>query len=208
VKNFLVLSAHKWIVPAMDALLSGGEVAISGFICPGHVSVIIGSRAYEPLVERFGRPCVVAGFDAIQILKAIAAILEQLAKGEARVENVYPQCVSPQGNPEALGRIDSVFEPAESLWRGLGEIASSGMRIRAEYGDLDAERQMEIRWPEEVAEHGCRCGDVLRGLIDPPECPLFVGRCTPARPVGPCMVSREGSCRAYYKYGSKRGKPK
>ena len=203
-RNFLVLSGHKWITPAMEALLSGGETAISGFICPGHVSVIIGSGAYEPLVERFARPCVVAGFDAVQVLKAVATIVEQLAKGEARVENVYPQCVSREGNAEALVRIESVFERAPSLWRGLGEIPLSGMRIRAQYADLDADEQLEIEWPAEIQEHGCRCGDVLRGLIEPTDCPLFADRCTPAHPVGPCMVSREGSCRAYFKYGGKR----
>jgi hydrogenase expression/formation protein HypD len=215
-RNFTVLSAHKWIVPAMAALLAGGEVRIDGFLCPGHVSVVIGSRAYEPLAARHKRPCVVAGFTAEQVLAGVSAILGQLAAGEARVENVYPEAVRPEGNPEALRRIEEVFEREDTVWRGLGRIAASGMALRPAYADFDAVRRLDLAWPpaepapspDQVGiegtgadEHGCRCGDVIRGALEPHECPLFGRRCTPAHPVGPCMVSREGSCQAEYRYG-------
>jgi hydrogenase expression/formation protein HypD len=203
-ENFLVLSAHKWMIPAMDALLAGGDVGIDGFICPGHVSVVIGSRAYEPLVAKYQRPCVVTGFTAEQVLAGVAAILRQLAAGEAKVGNVYPDAVRPEGNPEALARLARVFEPVPAAWRGLGTIPGSGMGLRPEFAAHDAARRLNLEWPppeEGVDEHGCRCGDVIRGAIEPHECPLFATVCTPARPVGPCMVSREGSCQAEYKYG-------
>lgn len=203
-KNFLILSAHKWVIPAMDALLAGGEVRIDGFICPGHVSVIIGSQAYEPVVQRYRRPCVVAGFTAEQVLGGVAAILRQLANGEARVENFYADAVRPEGNPAALACIHRVFEVVDATWRGLGEIPKSGMGLRTEFAAFGVARRLGIPWPpseEGISEHGCRCGDVIRGALDPHECPLFGQSCTPAHPVGPCMVSREGSCQAEYKYG-------
>ena len=202
--NFLILPGHKWIIPAMDALLAGGEVRIDAFLCPGHVSVIIGSRAYEPIAARYKRPCVVAGFTAEQVLAGIAAILRQLAAGEARVENAYAQAVRPEGNPAALAVLGRVFEPVETVWRGLGPIPGSGMGLGAAYAAFDAPRALGLKWPPPETEadvRGCRCGDVIRGLIEPHACPLFGRACSPAHPVGPCMVSREGSCQAEYKYG-------
>ncbi|MBM4020246.1 MAG: hydrogenase formation protein HypD [Planctomycetes bacterium] len=203
-KNFSILCGHKRVVPAMEALLAGGEVRIDGFICPGHVSVIIGSRAYEPVAAQYRRPCVVAGFTAGQVLRGVAALLRQLAAGEARVENVYAEAVRPEGNAEALGRIGRVFEPVAAAWRGLGTIPASGMGLRAEFADFDGARRLGLPWPppeEGPGEHGCRCGDVIRGAVEPHDCPLFGNACTPARPVGPCMVSREGSCQAEFRYG-------
>ena len=146
-KNFSILSAHKWVVPAMDALLAGGEVRIDGFICPGHVSVIIGSRAYEGLARQYRRPCVVAGFTPEQVLAGVAAILRQLAAGEARVENVYRDAVRPEGNPEALARIGRVFEPAPAMWRGLAVIPASGMAVRQEFAEFDTARRLGLEWP-------------------------------------------------------------
>jgi len=215
-RNFAVLSAHKWIVPAMAALLAGGEVRIDGFLCPGHVSVVIGSRAYEPLAARHKRPCVVAGFTAEQVLAGVSAILGQLARREACVENVYQDAVRPEGNPEALRRIEEVFERDDTVWRGLGRIAASGMALRPAYAAFDAVRRLDLAWPPAepapslvegtgADEHGCRCGDVIRGALEPHDCPLFGSRCTPAHPVGPCMVSREGSCQAEYRYGGADG---
>jgi len=203
--NFSILPGHKWMLPAMDALLAGGDVRIDGFLCPGHVSVIIGAEAYGPLVERYGRPCVVAGFTAEQVLAGVAAILKQLADRDARVQNVYPEAVHEGGNPEALTRIDQVFEPAAATWRGLGSIPSSGMAVRDAFAEADAARALDLPWPPQEAAtdlHGCRCGDVIRGAIEPHACPLFRDVCTPAHPVGPCMVSREGSCQAEYRYGA------
>jgi len=204
-RNFLVLSAHKWMIPAMEALLGGGEVRIDGFLCPGHVSVVIGSRAYEPLAARHRRPCVVAGFTAEQVLAAVAAILRQLARGEARVENVYPDAVRPEGNPEALARLGRAFVRGTAVWRGLGAIAGSGMDLAPALADFDAARQLGLAWPPAEGDgdmHGCRCGDVIRGALEPRACPLFGRACTPGRPVGPCMVSREGSCQAEYRFGA------
>ena len=203
-KNITILCGHKWVVPAMDALLAGGEVKIDGFICPGHVSVVIGSRAYEPVAAQYKRPCVVAGFTAEQVIQGVAATLAQLAKGEARVENVYAEAVKPEGNLQAMSIICQVFEAGPATWRGLGTIPASGMGLRAEYAEFDAARRLGVPWPpseEGTSEHGCRCGDVIRGAIEPHECPLFAKVCTPAHPIGPCMVSREGSCQAEYKYG-------
>jgi hydrogenase expression/formation protein HypD len=202
--NFLVLSGHKWVIPAMDALLASGEVRIDGFLCPGHVSVVIGSRVYEPIAARYRRPCVVAGFSAEQVLAGVAAILEQLAAGEGRAENVYTTAVRPEGNPEALARIERVFEPVAATWRGLGTIPASGMGLHEAFAAHDAARRLGLEWPPSEAaadEHGCRCGDVIRGALEPHACPLFGRACTPIHPVGPCMVSREGSCQATYKYG-------
>jgi hydrogenase expression/formation protein HypD len=204
-KNFSILSAHKWVVPAMDALLAGGEVRIDGFLCPGHVSVVIGSQAYEPVVRQYRRPCVVAGFTAEQVLAGVAAILQQLSVGQARVENVYQDAVRRDGNPEALACIHRVFEAADATWRGLGTIPASGMALRPEFAEFDTAGRLGLPWPlSEVGttEHGCRCGDVIRGAIEPHDCPLFGKVCTPVHPIGPCMVSREGSCQAEYKYGA------
>lgn len=199
-KNFSVLSAHKLIIPAMTALLESGEVGIDGFICPGHVSVIIGADAYKPIASRFGRPCVVAGFEADEMLRAIEMITEQLAAGRAEVENAYTKAVTAEGNRQAWALIEELFEVADTPWRGLGTIPGSGLAIRAELAGLDAARRFGVTITDREDDHGCRCGDVIRGAIEPPECPLFARACTPANPVGPCMVSREGNCQAHYKY--------
>ncbi len=199
-KNFTVLSAHKLIIPAMTALLESGQVRIDGFLCPGHVSVIIGSDAYGPLAARFHRPCVVAGFQPEEMLAGLEMILEQLAAGRGEVGNAYPRVVSAAGNTAAWALINEVFEPATTPWRGLGEIPCSGLAIRAEFAEFDAARRFGLTISAREDAHGCRCGDVIRGEIDPPECPMFATACTPATPVGPCMVSREGNCQAWYKY--------
>jgi len=199
--NFSVLTAHKMVVPAMRALLESGEVQIDGFLCPGHVSVIIGSRAYEPLVRQFGSPCVIAGFEPIQMLEGLTRIVEQIAEGQPRLENVYGVAVTPEGNRTAQEMMRRVFDAAPAVWRAMGEIPDSGMEIRDEFADFDAAKKHDITFGPETTVPGCRCGDVIKGLIDPPECPLFGTACTPRRPVGPCMVSSEGSCQAFYKYG-------
>lgn len=200
VANFSVLAAHKLIIPAMQALLSGGDVQIDGFLCPGHVSVIIGADAYGPVAAEFGRPCVVAGFEPLQMLDGIERLLRQLAAGRAEVENAYAEVVRPEGNPAAWAMIEEVFEPADTPWRGVGVIPQSGLEIRPEFADFDAARRFGIEITAQEDEHGCRCGDVIRGAIEPTDCPLFGSRCTPVTPWGPCMVSREGNCQAHYKY--------
>ena len=204
VGNFSVLSAHKLIIPAMNALLSGGEVRIDGFLCPGHVSVILGSDVYGAVAKRFGKPCVVAGFEPQEMLDGIEMILAQLTGGRAEVENAYPRVVSAGGNRAAWSLIEEVFEPSDTPWRGLGTIPGSGLVLREAFAGQDAARRFGVTVTDREDDHGCRCGEVICGLIEPPECPLFARACTPTNPVGPCMVSREGNCQAHYKYARSR----
>ncbi len=203
IKNFFFLSVHKLVPPAMKALLDAGEVKIDGFICPGHVSTIIGSKPYEFIPRQYGIPCVVAGFEPLDILQTIDMLIEQLNKEEARVDIQYRRAVRQDGNPTALNYMNMVFEVTDASWRGIGTIPESGLKLRPEYEQFDAERVFRIvtKPPKEVA--GCRCGDVLRGVATPVECPLFGKACTPEHPAGPCMVSTEGTCSAWYLYGRK-----
>ena len=199
-KNVFFLAANRLVIPALEALCTSKETSIQGFLCPGHVSVIIGSDAYKPLAHQFHIPCVVGGFEPVDMLKAIYHLVKQVAEGEARVENAYTRVVKPGGNSKALHVIDTVFEPVDAEWRGIGTIPLSGLKLRQEYAHLDALERFDVTLVSIPEPRGCRCGDVLKGLLIPPECPLFGSRCTPASPIGPCMVSSEGSCAAYYKY--------
>lgn len=199
VSNFSVLTAHKLIIPAMKALLAQPDVRIDGFLCPGHVSVILGWGAYEPLVAEFDAPCVVAGFDPAQILSGIAEILRQLDAGEPKACSVYP-AVTREGNPRALELLDEVFTPADAKWRALGEIPASGLELRDGYAEFDAAKRFDLPPVESYELPGCRCGDVICGRCRPRDCGLFGTQCTPREPVGPCMVSFEGACAAAYKY--------
>jgi hydrogenase expression/formation protein HypD len=201
--NFSVLVAHKLILPAMRALLAAGDVRIDGFLCPGHVSVIIGYGAYADLARDFHRPCVVAGFDPPQILAGVSAILDQLAAGEATAGSVYPSA-SAEGNPTAMKLLDEVFVPADATWRGIGVIPASGLVLREAWREFDAETRFDLPKIESHDPVGCRCGEVIRGLCRPWDCGLFGRRCTPRDAVGPCMVSSEGACSAAYKYDPAR----
>jgi hydrogenase expression/formation protein HypD len=198
ISNYSVLCGHKVIPPAMAALLHS-ETQIDGFLCPGHVSVIIGTQPYQPLCQHYHIPCVITGFEALDMLQGMAMLLEQLGQGRAEVENQYARSVKAEGNAAALAVIEQVFAPCDAEWRGLGMIPASGYAIRAPYNDAAA-LPLAQELPAPQADLRCRCGEVLRGLITPPACPLFAGRCTPLRPVGACMVSGEGACAAYYKY--------
>jgi hydrogenase expression/formation protein HypD len=198
IENYSVLCAHKRILPAMDALLCS-ETRIDGFICPGHVSVIIGAQAYEPLCEHHQVPCVITGFEAADMTQGILLLLRQLTEERAAVENQYSRAVSPQGNTVALELINEVYAPCDAQWRGLGTIPASGLTVRAPYADAAA-LALEEELPRPREDPRCRCGDVLRGLISPHACPLFATVCTPLNPVGACMVSGEGTCAAYYTY--------
>jgi hydrogenase expression/formation protein HypD len=200
VSNFSVLSAHKLLPPAMDALLSGGDLGVDGFICPGHVSTIIGTSAYESVVERYGVPCVVVGFEPIDLLQGILMLVDQVEKGQAEAQIQYSRVVSPEGNPGALKIMNAVFEPCDSSWRGLGMIPESGLRIRQEFLKHDAGQRYDLSVPPAKEPPGCRCAEVLRGAIRPFECRLFRKGCSPRNPIGACMVSSEGTCAAYYKY--------
>lgn len=206
VPNYSVLSVHKVVPPAMKALLDLGEVKLDGFLCPGHVSVVIGTKPYEFIPRDYGVPCVVAGFEPLDILEGVLMLVEQVERGEAKVENAYTRLVTEEGNPVAVAAIDKVFEPTDAAWRGLGVIPGSGLKIRDEFAAFDAARIFAGVEVPPVEEHkGCRCGDVLRGVIYPYECALFGRVCLPEHPIGPCMVSGEGSCAAYYRYDEPRG---
>lgn len=198
--NFSVLSVHKLLPPAMEALLSSGDLGVHGFICPGHVTTIIGTSSYDRVAEHYGVPCVVTGFEPTDILEGILMLARQVEARQARVEIQYRRGVSPEGNRGALRMMDEVFEPCDSPWRGLGTIPDSGCRIRDRFSVHDATSHFDLEVLPAKEPPGCRCAEVLRGKARPFECPLFRGRCTPERPVGPCMVSSEGTCAAYFKY--------
>lgn len=200
VTNFTVLSAHKRVVPALFALMETEGVRIDGFILPGHVSVIIGAEAYRPLFDRYRIPCTVAGFEPVDILEAIRLLTESIESADPKLANAYGRAVSAEGNPKALAVMDQVFKSEDAAWRGLGVIPESGLAIRPAFGRFDARRVFELEIPESPPPRGCVCGDILRGVKSPPECALFGTRCTPMGPVGPCMVSGEGTCAAFYRY--------
>ncbi len=199
-KNFSVFAAHKLVPPALEALLSSRQLRIDGLLLPGHVSVIIGADAYRPLVERHGMPCVVAGFEAVDLLQALALLIEQIESGRPQLANAYPRAVTAQGNGKALKMLDNVFRPSDARWRGLGVIAGSGLDIRERFAAFDARQVFGITAREVPEPAGCACGEVLTGSKIPPQCGLYKTVCTPADPVGPCMVSSEGTCAAYYRY--------
>jgi len=198
--NFSVLSLHKLTPPATRAILDAGEVALHGIIGPGHVTTIVGSDAWEFLPGEYGVPVAIAGFEPVDILRAIADLVDMVETGRPAVANSYSRSVTGQGNRTALEVMDRVFEVDAADWRGLGLVPASGLAIRDEFAAMDAARLFAVE-PGPTREHpGCLCGGVLRGTVAPPECPLFGRACTPARPVGPCMVSGEGACAAYYQY--------
>ncbi len=201
IDNFSVLCGHKLVVPAMKALLSDKNHKIDAFLCPGHVSAIIGSGAFTGIVEDFKRPCVVAGFEPLQIIEALAEICRQLSAGTAELKSLYGAVVTEQGNTVAQKIIDECFEPADGHWRGLGKIGKSTLEFKDKYGYFDAFKRFNLTETSGEELDGCRCGEVLCGLIEPPQCSLFGRSCTPLKPVGPCMVSSEGACAAWFKYG-------
>ena len=198
--NFAVFSTHKLMPPALTALFNE-DMAIDGLLCPGHVSSIIGAQAYEPLASRFRLPCVVAGFEAADILQALLMLIKQEKAGESKVENAYTRVVSWEGNKRARAIIDRVFVAENTNWRGLGEIPASGLAIRPQYERFDAIKRLNLAPAPAIEPPGCLCGQILKGLNNPKDCPLFGKRCTPINPVGPCMVSSEGTCAAFYRYG-------
>lgn len=201
ITNFMVLSGHKLIPPAMKALVEDGEVKIDGFLCPGHVSVITGSKVYDFLTKEFHIPCVVAGFEPVDILQGIYLLLFQIYRNQAKVENEYGRVVSPQGNLKAKSLMEKVFTVEASEWRGLGIIEDSGLAIREKFSLQDVKRRYPLEVTSSFKRQSCRCGEILKGLIEPSDCPLFGDGCDPSRPLGPCMVSVEGTCNIYYRFG-------
>lgn len=198
--NFTILAAHKLVLPAMETLLSDPKIAIDGFLCPGHVSVVIGAEAYRPIVERYARPCVIAGFEPLQMMEGILRLAQQVCAGEARLENLYPTIVGDAPQPHAKALIERVFKPGDAAWRALGVMPKSGLDLRDEFSAFDAFTRFGLVLGEDEDPPGCRCGEVITGQCGPLDCGLFGGLCTPVTPIGPCMVSSEGTCQAWFKY--------
>jgi hydrogenase expression/formation protein HypD len=202
-ENFYVFSTHKLTPPATLAILTVGEIALDGVIGPGHVTTIIGSDAWRFLPDDYGMPCAIAGFEPLDLLRAILALVTMDEEEAPDVDNTYARSVRPAGNPGAQRAIEQVFEVAEAEWRGFGSVPASGLRLRERYARFDAASAFPVDVPPSQEPPGCRCGDVLRGVLLPTECPLFATACTPQSPIGPCMVSAEGACAAYYRYKSR-----
>lgn len=201
-KGLTVYSTHKIFVPAMEALLEMGEIKIDGFIDPGHVSAIIGTKPYESMKV----PQVITGFETQDVLEGILMLLRQIKNGRQEVENQYTRAVKKEGNPEARKITYEVFEAGGGLWRGFGDIPGSGLEIKEKYKDQNAKVKYEdilekIDFSQSVEPAGCRCGEIIRGLISPETCPMFAKACTPDNPIGPCMVSIEGACNNFYRCG-------
>jgi len=201
ISNYYVLSLHKLCPPVIRAILDSGEVRLDGLICPGHVSAIIGSYPWGFLARDYGIPCVISGFEPLDILQGVDMLVAQIESGRSEVEIAYRRGVRPEGNKEALRLMEQVFEPCPALWRGMGEVPGSGLALRARYKRFNAEVAFDIDPGPTYEPKGCICGDILRGVKTPLDCQLFGKVCTPEHPVGPCMVSSEGSCSAYYTYG-------
>ena len=199
-KNFSVFVAHKNMPGALETIVADPALKIDALILPGHVSTIIGVKPYEFLAQKYGIPGVITGFEPVDVLQGIAMIMRQLHEGRAEIEIAYSRGVMKEGNPVALAAIEEVFETVDATWRGLGVIPGSGYAIRDEYKEFDAFARFSPEVEPTQEPKGCRCGDVLRGIMAPNECPLFRKVCTPENPIGPCMVSSEGSCAAYFRY--------
>ncbi len=199
--NFFVLCAHKTMPAAMATLVNDPELKVDGYLCPAHVSAIIGANAYRPLVEAHQVPCVITGFEPLDILQGVLMLARQIVADQPTVEIQYRRVVKPEGNVKARGYLDRVFKTCDTRWRGLGTISGSGLALRSDYASFDAARQIPVSVEPSIEHQGCRCGDILKGKTKPVDCPLFRTACTPENPVGACMVSSEGSCAAEYKYG-------
>ncbi len=200
VPNFSVLSLHKTVPEVLELLASDPELNLDGFLLPGHVSVITGLEPFRFLPERYGLACAVGGFEPDEIMMGLVELALQIRTGKPAVKSLYGRAVRTQGNRKARQLLAEVFVPAEARWRGLGNIPGSGLSIGPDYKRWDALKKLGIELGPSSPPPGCRCGEVLAGRILPPECPLFGTSCTSLTPVGPCMVSSEGSCSAYYKY--------
>lgn len=198
--NFSVYAAHKNMPGALEAIVNDPALKVDALILPGHVSTIIGVEPYRFLAQRYGIPGVITGFEPNDMLQGIAMIMRQIAEGRADIEIAYSRGVMQEGNPTALAAIEEVFRTVPANWRGIGEIPGSGYEIRDEFAAFDAMKRFAPEVEPTVEHAGCRCGDVLRGIITPADCPLFRKVCTPENPIGPCMVSSEGACAAYFRY--------
>lgn len=203
IRNFSIVGAHKLVPEAIRALLSHNEIGIDGFICPGHVSTLIGIKPYRFIADEFGIPAVIVGFEPVDILQGIYMLVKQIEDGSALVEIQYNRSVPVEGNPHAMEILFSVFEPTDAVWRGIGCIPGTGLKLKESYLEFDAVRKFGVEITDDREHPGCKCGDILRGVKTPLECGLYGRICVPENPVGPCMVSVEGTCAAYYKYGKR-----
>jgi len=201
VKNFFILSNFKNIFPALNALASSKRVKIDGFICPGHVSVITGTRPYEILARKYKIPCVITGFDDTDIIEGIKELIKNIKDTSYKVSIAYKRAVNKAGNIEARRILASVFESCPAQWRGLGKIPESGLRLRKEFSSFDVAKIFNVKVSRPLVKRGCICADILQGIRSPGDCRLFKSVCNPENPIGPCMVSTEGTCAAFYKYG-------
>ncbi|MFN3966826.1 MAG: hydrogenase formation protein HypD [Endomicrobiia bacterium] len=199
-KNWFLLCGNKLIPPAMKILAESPELKIDGFICPGHVSTVIGSKPYRFISEKYGIPCVITGFEPTDIFEGIFMLVKQLAEKRASVEVQYRRSVKPEGNPNAVKVMFDVFGIVDSNWRGIGIIPKSGLKLKKEYSEFDIEKVFDVEFETKKEPKGCICGEILKGIKNPTECLLFRKVCNPENPVGACMVSSEGTCSAYYKY--------
>ncbi|WP_022664922.1 hydrogenase formation protein HypD [Desulfospira joergensenii] len=200
IENFSIYSANKLTPPALAALMETPGVEIDGFILPGHVSVITGTRAYTPVFEKYDIPSVITGFEPVDILRAVHMLVRQNESGVHALENAYPRAVAHEGNVKAREVMDQVFELCDASWRGIGEIPGSGMGLKPEFREFNAAEKFGMDLEEVPEPKGCACGQILMGLKTPEACSLYKKKCTPMTPVGPCMVSSEGACAAFYKY--------
>jgi hydrogenase expression/formation protein HypD len=203
IRNYYVLSLHKVCPPIMKAILDLGEVRLDGIICPGHVSTVIGSLPYRFIADDYRIACAVSGFEPVDILLAVDSLVGQIESGQPKVDIAYRRGVKPEGNPAALRLMEKVFETGDGNWRGIGVVPESGLQIKPEYEKYDADKHFNVSVEPACEPKGCICGSILRGVSTPPECKLFRETCTPEHPVGPCMVSSEGSCATYYQYEEK-----
>jgi hydrogenase expression/formation protein HypD len=205
IRNFYVLSTHKLVPPALRFLAESKDLKVDGFICPGHVSTIIGTKPYEFLVREFGIPCVVSGFEPLDLFESLYILLSQICDKKPEVSNQYLRAVKTNGNPKALKLMNDVFEKEDSTWRGIGTIPLSGLKIKDNYKEFDALTQINVQVEKNREPKGCLCGLVIQGKKTPLDCPFFAVKCNPSNPIGPCMVSSEGSCQAYFKFGQPKG---
>ncbi|NJK51406.1 hydrogenase formation protein HypD [Candidatus Gracilibacteria bacterium] len=202
IKNFSIFANHVLVVPALEALLNNPDLQLDGFIGPGHVSTIIGTKPYQIIAETYHKPLVVSGFEPLDILQSIVMVLQQIADGRCEVENQYSRLVRVEGNTVALDAINKVFTVRDEFeWRGLGNISESGLKIRDNYAHFDAEAKFTLPNCQVADAAACQCGEILKGVLKPWQCKVFGTACTPENPIGTCMVSSEGACAAYYKYG-------
>lgn len=202
INNFSLFANHVLVMPALQALLESPDLQLDGFVGPGHVSTIIGTEPYQIIAEKYHKPIVISGFEPLDILQSIWMVLKQFAEGRCQVENQYTRLVGKKGSKAGLNAIKKVFTVRSLFeWRGLGEIPNSGLEISPEYKQFDAELKFNLSNNKVPDNKACQCGEILRGVLNPWECKVFGTACTPETPIGACMVSTEGACSAYYKYG-------